>query len=98
MATIGSRHKTWNKWTLRRFSKAIVAWWLCQNHRDPLGFPAKDQGPEKEFADLDPFEAEKPGKTQISHVQDGSGLHSIEVKTAANRRQDCVCRCGGRGS
>ncbi len=46
-ATIGSRRKKRNKWTLQRCSEAIVARWFCRNPRNSLVIPAKGAAQEK---------------------------------------------------
>ncbi len=66
-ATIGSRRKKRNTWTLQRCSEAIIAGWFFRNPRNPLVIPAKGAGQEK-IRGLGPFQGEKPGKTPILAV------------------------------
>ena len=70
-ATIGSQRKIRNKWTLRRFSEAIVAGWSRRNHRNPLGIPAESEGQEKKSRFGTPSEAKSPAKRSFPMSKSG---------------------------
>jgi hypothetical protein len=61
--------------------RSYLCWVLPKTNEIPGEFQQKEQH-KKKIAVSTPFRGEMPGKTQVSHVQNGPGLHSIEVKMA----------------
>jgi hypothetical protein len=89
-ATIGSRRKIRNKWTLCRFPEAIVAGWCLPKSSKFPGNSSKRRRTRKKFADGDPFRGEKPGKTPILGVQNRPKMRPFGVKTVGKGAKDWV--------
>ena len=82
-APIGSRHKVRNKWSLWRFSEAIVAGCFCRNHPKPPGIPAKRRGTRKKSRDRTLSGAKSPEKCVFLVLRSGQNRR----QTASNRWQ-----------